>query len=113
MILTSELQDGVLLIKLPQGSLDAATAREFREAADQILGEHRKVVLDFSQVAFVDSAGLGVVLAFLRRVTQDQGDLKVCGLNKGVRALFQLVRMHRIVEIFETAQEASTAFANP
>ena len=111
MLLTTEMQQDVLLIRLPKGSLDAATAREFREAADQILGEHRKVVLDFGQVAFVDSAGLGVVLAFLRRVTQADGDLKVCGLNKGVRALFQLVRMHRIVEIFDTAEEASTAFA--
>ena len=111
MLLTSELHDGILHIQLPKGSLDAATAHDFQEAADQVLADHCKVVLDFSQVTKVDSAGLGVVLAFLRRVMQAEGDLEVCGLNKGVRALFQLVRMHRIVEIFETAEEAGLAFA--
>jgi len=112
MLITTAQIENVFIIQLPVGALDAATAREFRQEADQLLGEHQKVVLDFTKVTFVDSAGLGVVLAFLRRVTQAGGDLKVCGLNKGVKALFQLVRMHRIVEIFETVEEATKAFAS-
>lgn len=111
MLISTAHLDGILVIQLPAGALDAATAKEFRQEADQIFRGQQKVVLDFTKITFVDSAGLGVVLAFLRRITQDAGDLKVCGLNKGVKALFQLVRMHRIVEIFETVEEATRAFA--
>jgi len=69
-----------------------------------------RLVIDMSSVQFVDSSGLGVILSCLRQVTERGGDLKVCGLSKGVRALFELVRMHKVVEIYNTREEALAAF---
>jgi anti-sigma B factor antagonist len=65
-----------------------------------------RVVLDMSGVQFVDSAGLGAILSCLRQLNAKGGDMKVFGLSKAVRSLFELVRMHKVVEIFNNREEA-------
>ena len=69
-----------------------------------------KVIFDLSQLLFVDSSGLGAFLSALRTLNTQGGDLKLCGMTKQVRVLFELVRMHRIFEIFNTQEEALRAF---
>lgn len=104
-------EETVQILTLPKTPLDSATAKHFAEAAGKITEDNPRVVMDLSLVPFIDSAGLGSILALVRELTQRGGDLKICGLNKGVRALFQLVRMHKVVEVFETPEEATRAFA--
>jgi anti-sigma B factor antagonist len=58
----------------------------------------------------VDSSGLGAFISCLRKLNGKGGDLKLCGMSKQVRAVFELVRMHRIFEIFGTTDEAVHAF---
>jgi anti-sigma B factor antagonist len=67
------------------------------------------VVLDLSQVRFVDSSGLGSILSCLRQMNAKGGELNLCGITKQVRALFDLVRMHRIFDIYDTRDEAVRA----
>jgi anti-sigma B factor antagonist len=63
-----------------------------------------------AKVKFVDSSGLGALLSCLRQVNAEGGDLKICGLTKQVRVIFELVRMHRIFEMFNTREEAAKAY---
>ena len=51
-----------------------------------------------------------MLLSCLRQVHNTGGDLKLCGMNKAVRALFELVRMHRVFEIFASREEASRSY---
>jgi len=67
-------------------------------------------VLDLSRLRFVDSSGLGALLSCLRQLTGRGGDLRLSGMSKPVRALFELVRMHRIFDIYPTKEEAIKAF---
>ena len=68
------------------------------------------MVLDLSRLRFVDSSGMGAMLSCLRQLSAKGGDLKLCGMSKQVRGLFELVRMHRIFEIYGTREEAVHAF---
>ena len=68
------------------------------------------VVFDMTQLEFVDSSGLGAILSCVRQLSARGGELKLCGLSKGVRALLELVRMHRVVEIHNDVDEAVAAF---
>lgn len=72
-----------------------------------------RAVLDMSQLQFVDSSGLGAILSCLRELNKRDGDLSLCGLTKPVRTLFELVRMHRVFEIFNTREEAIRALGQP
>ena len=75
-----------------------------------MLEANTKLVFDLSRLRFVDSSGLGAFLSCLRHVNAKGGDLKLCGMSKPVRAVFELVRLHRIFDILGTREEAVRAF---
>jgi anti-sigma B factor antagonist len=100
----------VMVVILVGAQLDASTAEEFKRDITPVLEAHTQVVFDLSQLGFVDSSGLGAFLSCLRHVHAQGGDLKLCGLSQPIRALFELVRMHRIFHIFDTQEAAIRAF---
>jgi anti-sigma B factor antagonist len=102
--------DGVGMASVPVDELDASNSSEFKRDITPILQANTKLVLDLSQLRFVDSSGLGAMLSCLRQLTAKGGDLKLCGMSKQVRALFELVRMHRIFDIYNTREDAVKAF---
>jgi len=102
--------DGVGVASVPVDELDASNSGEFKRDIAPILQGNNKLVLDLSQLRFVDSSGLGAMLSCLRQLTAKGGDLKLCGMSKQVRALFELVRMHRIFDIYNAREDAVKAF---
>jgi anti-sigma B factor antagonist len=106
MELTLEKVGNVAVVVLPGEQLDASNAKDFKRDIAPVLVENSKVVFDMSQLRFVDSSGLGAFLSCLRQLNAAGGDLKLFGLTKPVRALFELVRMHRLFDIYNTKDEA-------
>lgn len=102
--------DGVAVAAVPVDELDASNSGEFKRDMAPILQSHNKLVLDLGQLRFVDSSGLGAMLSCLRQLSAKGGDLKLCAMSKQVRGLFELVRMHRIFDIYDTREEAVRAF---
>ena len=96
----------VLVVALRADRLDAANVRGFRERMQSLLPGHPRVVL-----GFVDSSGLGALIACLRQAHAQQGDLRLCGLAPSVQALFELVRVHRVFHVHPARDEAVEAFA--
>jgi anti-sigma B factor antagonist len=102
--------DGVAVV-VPAGTqLDASTVAEFKNNVTPVLEAHAQVVFNLSRLEFVDSSGLGALLSCWRQLQAKEGDLVLCGISKPVRALFELVRMHRLFHIFDTQEEAVQAF---
>jgi anti-sigma B factor antagonist len=101
----------VAVAVLPVDELDASNAGEFKRDITPVLEANTKLVFDLSQLRFVDSSGLGAFLSCLRHVNAKGGDLKLCGMSKPVRTVFELVRLHRIFDILGTRGEAVRAFA--
>ena len=77
---------------------------------ESLIAENSKVVFDMKMLGFVDSSGLGAILSCLRQLKAKGGELKICALSAAVRGLFELVRMHRIFDIFDTKEEALESF---
>jgi anti-sigma B factor antagonist len=100
----------VAVAELLVEELDASNAGEFKDDIAPVLVANTKVVFDLSRLHFVDSSGLGAFISCLRKVNARGGDLKLCGMAKQVRAVFELTRMHRIFDIFATREEAVRAF---
>lgn len=103
--------DGVAVASVPVDELDASNAGEFKRDIAPVLQANTRVVIDLSRLRFVDSSGLGAMLSCLRQLSAKSGDLKLSGMSKQVRALFELVRMHRIFDIYNTREEAVDAFS--
>jgi len=96
----------VAVVELRGEQLDASNVMDFKRDIAPVLEANSRVCFDLSQLRFVDSSGLGAILSCLRRLNGAGGDLKLCGLAKPVRALFELVRMHKIFDIYTTRDEA-------
>ncbi|MCP4644471.1 MAG: STAS domain-containing protein [bacterium] len=105
-----ERHGNVAVVRVPGDHLDASNAPDFKEKTAAIVDANPKLVFDLSALGFVDSSGLGAILSCLRHTNKAGGDLKLCGITQPVRALFELVRMHRVFDIFDTADEAVRAY---
>lgn len=111
---TEYRQDGRLAILQPSGALTAAVAERVRhewlgwiQEADEV----QTVILDMRRIGFVDSSGLGLLIAILKRLSQRGGDLKIAGLQDGVRVVFEITRTYKVFEIFDNVDEAIRAMA--
>ena len=99
----------VTIVVLPGEQLDASNAKEFKRDVAPLLESCQKVIFDLAELRFVDSSGLGAILSCLRQLNAKGGELKLCAMSKPVRALFELVRMHKIFDIYGTKEDALRA----
>jgi anti-sigma B factor antagonist len=70
----------------------------------------RRIVLDLDQVTFLDSAGLGDLIAWRKRTVQAGGDLLLLRPTGKVRELLVMLRLDRVFRIFDGEAEAVAAF---
>ena len=106
MQITTRTQQGVTLVAVA-GKLDSTTSPEAQQALDAILaGGGRKVVIDFTGVDYISSAGLRVLLGTAKRLSGAGSALRLFGLNDTVREVFQISGFATILAVFATEAEA-------
>jgi anti-sigma B factor antagonist len=105
-LVVTQIEPGVANVGFSAENLDASNVKAFREAVAAVTQNNGTGLIDMSALKFVDSSGLGALLACLRIMNGKNGDLRLYAMTKPVRALFELVRMHRIFLIFETREAA-------
>jgi anti-sigma B factor antagonist len=103
--------DDVLVILVQEDNLDASNVRAFRESMQALIKDKTRVVLDMSNLKFVDSSGLGALISCLRDTNGRKGDFRLSNMSRSVLALFELMRMHRVFSIHETAEGAVASFS--
>ena len=110
MNITSTQQAGVCIISI-SGRVDSLTSAEVGRFFDeQIEKGQARLVLDLSQVDYMSSSGLRVLVSTLKNVRQHHGDLYLAGLQENIRQLFDLSGFTSIFKLYSTAEEAVTAF---
>lgn len=110
MIFTIEKNQGVLNVTLEKASFDASITDDFKKDIAEALEENNNVIINLSKVGFMDSSGCGAILSCLRKLSVKGGDLKLYGATKPVLTLLELVRMHRVIEVLNTREEALQSF---
>lgn len=114
MLMSVEFADNIAVVTPKVEFIDASNSQEFKQEMTTVLDTHGRVVLDISNLRFVDSSGLGAILICRRKLAAGGGDLKLlCDKCKPVRMFFELVRMNRVIDIFTSRQEAFDSFAKP
>jgi anti-sigma B factor antagonist len=89
------------------GEVDAHTARELDTALKNLLAQgHSRLVLDASQMGYISSAGLRVILFAHREATQLGGEVRLFGLTPQVRRVFAIAGFDELLRIADTYQEA-------
>jgi anti-sigma B factor antagonist len=101
----------VVLIEVKEERLDAHNSGNLKTEMLSLFedGKHN-LVIDLKDVRFVDSSGLGSLVSGFKNASARNGNLKLCGLQPQVKSMFELTRLHRVFEIFATADEALASF---
>ena len=107
---TIEEVGDIAVVLLPGETLDVSNGQDFRHDVAAVLEGKSKVIFDMTAIRFIDSSGCGALLSCLRNLKAHGGSLKICGVSKPVRSLLELIRMHRVLDIFDTREEAVGAF---
>lgn len=96
-----------------RGFLDAPTAPVLEEQFERLVNEGRySVVVNFSELTYIGSAGIGVFLGFLEAFRDHGGDIKLSNLNQRVLAVFDLLGFPELIEIYEEEAQACGGFSH-
>ncbi len=102
-------RDEVTVFHLREPRLDACASGDFKDQLIEWVDEgNRRLVLDMSEVDFVDSSGLGAMVSVLKRVGLD-GDMVICGVCEPVMRMFRLARMDKIFSLVTSQDDALVA----
>ncbi len=105
----TRMEGRVLVVKPLEGALDAHAAPGFKDRlAELIQAGHGRIVLDLEAVEFMDSTGLGALVACMKRLG-GSGSMALCGAREPVLQVLRLTRMDRVFPITNDAGEAIAA----
>tara|TARA_R110000787_G_scaffold38151_2_gene96363 strand:+ start:686 stop:1024 length:339 start_codon:yes stop_codon:yes gene_type:complete len=94
------------IVSVQEARIDAAVALAFKEAMRKSTsGGQSDVVLDLRQVEFIDSSGLGAIVATMKFLAPQRA-LILAGLTTGVEKVFKLTRMDSVFSVFSTLDQA-------
>jgi anti-anti-sigma factor len=97
-------------MELPE-TLNHIHGEKFVAEVQPLLEVHRpRIVLDCSQVQHMDSAGIETLLYCMQEAMKRDGDLKLAAVSPAAAAIMELMRVDRLFEVFDTAEEASRSF---
>lgn len=115
LLTVSQSSAAIVVASIASGSLTQRQSEPLRLAARDLRvdsGEQPPhLVLDLSAVTYIDSAGLGAVVSIVKDARDHSRDVCLCGLRTEVRVLIELVRLHELIDIFQTPVEAIRAIA--
>lgn len=101
-----------MTVVAPTGRLDVAGAPALKDAITGLVKEDGspRVVIDMEGVSFVDSTGLGSVIAALKQIRSRQGELRLAAPNQQVRVVLELTTLDRVFPYYPSVEEALNGF---
>lgn len=94
-----------------EGEVDAYTVGDFREALSGIT-DVKRLIIDLTDVPFMDSAGLGALIGGIRRVREADGDVAVVSSTASLNRLLHTTGFDRIVPVTENLEEGVDTLLN-
>ncbi|MFZ5943441.1 MAG: STAS domain-containing protein [Bacillota bacterium] len=101
-----KIKNDNLIVKI-SGDLDLVLAKEFRDHVDKVLLDRpvKNLILDFSDVDFIDSSGLGAILGRYKIMQQRSGKMSIIGVKKSVYRVLELSGILRIIPTFRVEEQ--------
>jgi anti-sigma B factor antagonist len=111
MNLKTEQNGTVLVVMVHEERLDAHNSDELKAEISRLFESGTKnLLVDLKEVRFIDSSGLGVLVSGYKNASTHQGSIKLCSLQTQVKSMFELTRLHRVFDIYQTIDEALESY---
>jgi len=104
--ITKQLEDGVEVINVV-GDVDASSSIELDNAINEsVNGEHKKIIIDCTNLNYISSAGLGVFMSYIQDIEAKNIKMVICGLNEKVENVFQILGLDQLLKIVKGKKTA-------
>ena len=111
MKMSTKIQGDVMVVVIHEKRMDAKLAVPFKNEMLELIDEgHCKIVLNLQDVDFIDSSGLGAMVAVFKAV-DGKGDLALTGLRDNTRQLLRMTRMDQVFSLYGQESEAVSTLA--
>lgn len=105
-MLSTTDRNGIAIVTVTEDRIDAAAAIRFKDAIRTTMDDlNGRIVLDMSGVRFVDSSGLGAIVAS-KKLAGTGRAFDLAGLTPDVDKVFRLTRMNSVFDIYTTVEDA-------
>ena len=90
-----------------QGEVTLGCTAEVKEKLKEYADLHKQyhILVDMKEVGFIDSSGLGVMVAWFKMCNQEQGKLIFCGMNSHVQRIIGYAKLDKIFTIAESIED--------
>ena len=106
-IQTEEVGDRKAICRV-SGELDAYTAPELRDALDKLVEDGNSwIIADLTELTYLDSTGLGILVGTAKKCRQAGGDLAVACVRRNLLKIFQISGTQEILNVVEDVDAAS------
>jgi anti-sigma B factor antagonist len=102
-------RDGVPVLDVI-GEIDIYTTPQFKEAVSAAIDAGKPgIVINMTQVTYMDSSGFGTLLSATKRLRPVDGGLYLSGCNEAISRMLQITRLNTIFGIYATEEDAIAA----
>ncbi len=106
-------QNGIVLIEVNDKRLDSRLATRYKQEFLVMKNDGIKsVIVDLSNVTFIDSSGLGALLFGRRIFNESNGDLRILGAREKVLNMFRIAKLDRVFEFYDDQSSAMNSFSD-
>lgn len=111
MIFEQTNQKKIVVLKSLKKRLEADIAEQLKkEIEEPVHNGSRLLIIDISDVDFIDSSGLGAIISGFK-LLGDEGKIVISGAKEGVKGIFQITRMDKLFWMFENLNDAVEALS--
>jgi anti-sigma B factor antagonist len=102
--------DGALVVDCAGRIVFGEETAYLRDTVKKLIAEKQNVVLDLSSVTYIDSGGLGTLVALYTTARNSGSCIKLTSLTQRVGDLLQITKLVTVFDVYDTAEEAAAAF---
>jgi len=106
--------EGSTLVAVVKGELDDNNAANIREELDKAIMQStvRNLVFDFSELDFMDSSGIGVIIGRYKNIQNVNGMVAIAALTPQVEKIIKMCGIEKIIKTYDTVTEAIESMSN-
>jgi len=104
------LNDGIVVVDCAGRIVFGEEAAELRDQVKALVSNNRRVILNLAEVTYIDSGGLGTLVALYTTARNAGGSVKLARLTQRVGDLLQITKLLTVFEVYSSEEEAVESF---
>jgi anti-sigma B factor antagonist len=108
---TTSRIDGVIVVYLSGAIFFGEESASLRLLVKDLLKQSRQIVLDLGDVTYIDSGGLGTLVALYASARKIGGDIKLARVGRRANEVLQITKLVTLFEVFDKAEDAVASFS--